>query len=143
MPATPPQPAGYSAFEYSQMKELPKYDRQIREALKKFDFDASGGLRLDDLASVLVQPEAYAKTSFTNKKDVAAFLKKFDTNRDGVLDFGEFMNGWRSTMGVDADQQLLDALRAASTNKPFNMMTHYATSESAITGKITGLKDPN
>jgi Ca2+-binding EF-hand superfamily protein len=36
--------------------EIPKYDRQIREALKKFDWDASGGLRFQELAKVFKQP---------------------------------------------------------------------------------------
>ncbi len=60
-----------------------------------------------------------------------------------MLDFGEFMNGWRTTFGVDADKELLNALRAAPYQKPFSLQTHYAASESAIAGKITALKDPN
>ena len=70
------------------------------------------------------------------------FLRKFDTNRDGVLDFGEFMNGWRMTFGVDADHILLQALRSAPYKKPFSLTTHYAASESAIASKITAMKDP-
>ena len=42
--------------EFSVPHEIPKYDRQIREALKKFDWDASGGLRFQELAKVFKQP---------------------------------------------------------------------------------------
>ena len=55
----------------------------------------------------------------------------------------QFLNGWRLTFGVDSDKKLLDALRSAQVDKPFTLQSHYAQSESAITGKITALSDPN
>ena len=45
--------------------------------------------------------------------------------------------------GVHLSLQLLNALLSCETNKPFTLKSHFAQSDSAITGKITAMTDPN
>jgi len=128
-----------STMRQGGMAYAPKFDRQLREAFKYFDWDVSGGIKVAELKGIFNQPWTPSGTGcIMNPEEVTAFFSKFDANQDGLLSFEEFLEGWRRTNGVDADKVLLEALRTAKKDKTFHPSVQHR-SESSITGKITGV----
>lgn len=105
-----------STMRQGGMAYAPKFDRQLREAFKYFDWDVSGGIKVAELKGIFNQPWTPSGTGcIMNPEEVTvcawdstrghahayhcprsssphfwqAFFSKFDANQDGLLSFEE------------------------------------------------------
>ena len=70
-------------------------EQALRAAFEHFDTDHDGGLSLEELTAVLSETRGSAPFSEAEAHAKAArLLEQFDTNRDGVLEYEEFVMWW-------------------------------------------------
>lgn len=72
-----------------------KFKRYAHECFKKFDRDASGTLEFDELSECMRHMNAHIGIGEFRERDVARYLRRFDTNSDGCLCEDEFQNVYR------------------------------------------------
>ena len=63
----------------------------LQEAFAAFDRDSSGTLTADELVAILCHPDGGQAFSTAEAR---ALIRRFDTNGDGVLDYGEFVKAF-------------------------------------------------
>jgi Ca2+-binding EF-hand superfamily protein len=62
---------------------------ELREAFDYNDRDGDGRIQLDEFSAMLDELEAEMSES-----DIEIGFKDIDTNDDGLIDFGEFVDWW-------------------------------------------------
>jgi calmodulin len=62
---------------------------ELREAFDYNDRDNDGRIQLDEFAAMLDELEADMSS-----KEIEIGFKDIDTNDDGLIDFGEFVDWW-------------------------------------------------
>ncbi len=62
---------------------------ELREAFDYNDRDGDGRIQLDEFSAMLDELEAEMSDS-----DIEIGFKDIDTNDDGLIDFGEFVDWW-------------------------------------------------
>ena len=72
-------------------KEKPSQEEldELREAFDYNDRDHDGMIQLDEFSDMLDELEADM-----SPKDIEIGFKDIDTNDDGLIDFGEFVDWW-------------------------------------------------
>lgn len=72
-------------------KEKPSQEQldELREAFDYNDRDHDGMIQLDEFSDMLDELEADM-----SPKDIEIGFKDIDTNDDGLIDFGEFVDWW-------------------------------------------------
>jgi ankyrin repeat protein/CRP-like cAMP-binding protein len=82
------------------MKSLfdPASERSLRQLFDVVDADKSGSLSINEVEVML--NTIYGTSA--PPVQISDFLKTFDTNNDGIIDWPEFMDGWKKTTSISA-----------------------------------------